>query len=69
MTPPKPDAATGLNAGLLEQLSARNISRLPWFGESFSAAAALEKSRVRETLAAIAAGSSMGVNGLNFNGQ
>ena len=55
MSPPKPDAATGSNAKLLEQfLSPEKILLLPWLGENFNASVALKNSRVRRTLAALA---------------
>jgi len=54
MTLPKPDAATGSNAGLLEELSVHNICRLPRFGAGFSAAEVLRQPPVRQTLAAVA---------------
>ena len=53
MVPPRPDAATGSNAGLLEKLSVTNICRLQWFGGNFSPADALQQPQVRRTLGAI----------------
>jgi dethiobiotin synthetase len=50
MAPPKPDSATALNAGLLEQLSVRNVYRLPWLGQPFSPAASLNVPQVRLVL-------------------
>ncbi len=55
MSPPKPDAATTSNAGLLaEFFPAEKIFTLPWFGETFSAAAAVKKPTVKRTLQKLA---------------
>ncbi len=55
MTPPKPDAATKLNAILLAQfLPAQKILTLPWLGKNVQLQAALKSSKVRRTLAALA---------------
>ena len=54
MSPPKPDASTRANAGLLaEFLDRGRIFALPWFGESISAREALTNPRVRRTLRAL----------------
>ena len=53
MTPPKADSATASNAGLLGQLSARDIYLLPWFGRNFSTDNVLQKPLVRQTLAKV----------------
>ena len=54
MSPPKPDASTRANAGLLaEFLDRGRIFALPWFGESISAGEALTNPRVQRTLRAL----------------
>jgi dethiobiotin synthetase len=55
MSPPKPDAATGSNAGLLaEYFDAKRIFTLPWLGETLSTGEILKISQVRRTLRALA---------------
>ena len=55
MSPPKPDAATGSNAKLLEQFVAREkILSLPWLGKKFELAEVLKIQQVRRTLNALA---------------
>jgi len=54
MSPAKPDAATGTNAGLLaEFFGAQRIFELPWLGGRFQAEKALKNRRVRQTLRAL----------------
>jgi len=54
MSPPKPDAATGSNAKLLEQfVSRKKIRSLPWLGKNFDPAAVLKIPQVKRTLAAL----------------
>jgi dethiobiotin synthetase len=53
ITPPEADSATASNAGLLEELSVRNVFRLPWFGAGFSPAADAPEPRARRMLAAL----------------
>lgn len=56
MSPPRPDASTRANAGLLaEFFGAARIFTLPWLGENFAAGKALKNPRVRRTLRALAA--------------
>jgi dethiobiotin synthetase len=55
MSPPKPDASSRANAGLLaEFLDRGRIFALPWFGEGISAGEVLKNSQVRRTLRALA---------------
>jgi dethiobiotin synthetase len=57
MSPAKPDATSGTNAGLLaEFFEARRICTLPWLGRKPDAGSALKKSRVKRTLQALAGG-------------
>jgi dethiobiotin synthetase len=51
MSPPKPDPATAANAELLEQWSAQQIFKLPWFGDNFSAGEVLQQPQMRRRLA------------------
>jgi len=54
MSPPKPDAATGSNAKLLEQFVARGkILSLPWLGKKFKLTDVLKTQSVRKTLAVL----------------
>jgi dethiobiotin synthetase len=55
MSPPQPDAATAGNKKLLaEFFPAKNVFTLPWLGEKFAPATALENPRVTKTLGALA---------------
>ena len=54
ITPAKPDSATATNRKLLESFFPRErIFTLPWLGRAFFATAALKKSPVSQTLAAL----------------
>ncbi len=54
MSPPKPDAVTAGNAGLLaEFFPAEKIFTLPWLGKKFSTAVALKSAPVRKTFIAL----------------
>ena len=51
MSPPKPDASTSTNTGLLaEYLDAKSIFCLPWQGEPFDLENVLKDSRIRRML-------------------
>ena len=55
MSPPKKDAATAANAGLLAGLfDSKRIFTFPWLGEKFSAGEGLKIPQVRRTLRALA---------------
>jgi dethiobiotin synthetase len=54
INPAETDLAAASNAGLLAELSIRNVYRLPWFGAKFSPAVILQAPRVRHVLASIA---------------
>jgi dethiobiotin synthetase len=55
MSPPKPDAATKTNPGLLAEFhDAKMFFSLPWLGKNFDAARALKNPRVQATLCALA---------------
>jgi dethiobiotin synthetase len=57
ISPPKPDAATATNAGLLaEFFPAEKIFALPWLGKNFTLAVALKQPSVRRTLARLVDG-------------
>lgn len=57
MSPPKPDAATTTNAGLLaEFFPSEKIFTLPWLGKNFTLAAALKQPSVRRMLTRLAEG-------------
>ncbi len=54
MLPPKPDAASGSNAKLLEQIVAREkILSLPWLGNNFSATVALKIMQTKRILVSL----------------
>lgn len=55
MSPPKPDAASKTNLGLLAELTdAKKIFSLPWLGKSFDVEQVLKNLRVQWTLRALA---------------
>jgi dethiobiotin synthetase len=54
INPAEADSATVSNAGLLAELSVRNICRLPWFGVNFSPAVVVQEPRVRHVLTSVA---------------
>ena len=55
MSPPKPDSATGTNAGLLARfLGAGKIFQMPWLGSRFDTTQIMKNSRLWWTLHALA---------------
>jgi dethiobiotin synthetase len=50
VSPPKPDAATKLNAKLLAEFASAKIFSLPWLGKRFNAKQALKNLQVQTTL-------------------
>jgi dethiobiotin synthetase len=53
VSPPKPDAATKLNAKLLAEFASAKIFSLPWLGKRFNAKQALKNLQVQTTLRAL----------------
>jgi dethiobiotin synthetase len=51
--PPRPDLSTATNAGLLEELLAQKVFRLPWFGRNWTLNDALRRPEVAGTLKGI----------------